>query len=444
MHAENKNILFIYHRLDILGGIETRWIDEFRYLKKNAFKVHLAVPKINVISHVAEAVNPDNLILIESNKTRTAADFLSLVHEMINIIKTHSIDIISTHMQDLFSLASIIAAQHCKIPTISTIHGVIDIYRKPIERLLVQNLASKSYSLSIAVSDTFLGLNQHNTGSYCLIPNLVDFHKFQNIHPSTDNNKWLLINRISEEKYPSILRFIEAAHLCEIPAIDIAGGGNPAELKKKIKLLGLDIKVNFLGEVKNINFLIPEYYGIAGMGRAAIEGLACKKPVCIIALDGRLLGLANKNNIDTLAKFNFTGKGLVPLDNEAFLEQMKSYSKSDSDLIYDKLLDTIDVENWNKYIKRYNDLNFQENKALEALYHKISYFSNTFNKPFIEDRFFQHLFYETLIEYKMNDIKELWDYYEDSIGLSFEYPMPFSTNKKKRKSVLNKKKILFW
>lgn len=104
----------------------------------------------------------------------------------------------------------------------------------------------------------------------------------------------------------------------------------------------------------------------------------------------------------------------------------------------------MDIENWNKYIKLYDDLNFIENSALEALYHKICYFANTLRKPFFEDELFQHLFYETLIEYKMNDIKELWDYYEDSIGLSFEYPMPFSTNKKKRKRMLNKKKILFW
>lgn len=31
---KDKNILFIYDRLDIIGGLETRWIDEFHYLKK--------------------------------------------------------------------------------------------------------------------------------------------------------------------------------------------------------------------------------------------------------------------------------------------------------------------------------------------------------------------------------------------------------------------------
>lgn len=33
-NISNKKILFAYHRLDVIGGIETRWIDEFKYLKK--------------------------------------------------------------------------------------------------------------------------------------------------------------------------------------------------------------------------------------------------------------------------------------------------------------------------------------------------------------------------------------------------------------------------
>ena len=31
---KHKKILFVYDRLDIIGGLETRWMDEFSYLKK--------------------------------------------------------------------------------------------------------------------------------------------------------------------------------------------------------------------------------------------------------------------------------------------------------------------------------------------------------------------------------------------------------------------------
>lgn len=441
---KTKNILFAYHRLDILGGIETRWIDEFKYLQKNSFKVHVAVPKVSYKAHIGKTLSPDNIILIDSNKIERAVNFLALVHEITQAIKLYKIDIISVHMQDLFALAAVIAAQRCKIPVISTIHGTPDIYRIPLHRLLIQNLASKSYSLAITVSGAFRYLLPQNDLKKHTIPNLIDFNKFNDNEYIPDYNKWLLVSRISPEKYPSIIRFIEAASISGISEIDIAGGGISKDLKHTVNKLDLNVKVNFLGEIKEVYSHIPKYYGVAGMGRAAIEGLACKRPVCIVSIDGSLIGLATESNLETLIEFNFTGRGLVPISNEHFQKQLKAYKKHDSELIHSKLIESLDIENWNKYIKLYDDLNFIENSALEALYHKICYFANTLRKPFFEDELFQHLFYETLIEYKMNDIKELWDYYEDSIGLSFEYPMPFSTNKKKRKSVLNKKKILFW
>ena len=441
---KTKNILFAYHRLDILGGIETRWIDEFKYLQKNSFKVHVAVPKVSYKAHIGKTLSPDNIILIDSNKIERAANFLALVHEMIQVIRANEIDIVSIHMQDLYALASLIAAQQCKIPTISTIHGTLDIYRKPIERLLVQNFASTSYSLLITVSKTINNLKDFSHPNSIIIPNLIDFNKFKPQALALNDSKWLIVSRVSEEKYSSILRFIEAADYCSIQAVDIAGGGNTAELSRKLSSLSLNIDVSFLGEVTDIHSVIPSYSGIAGMGRSAIEGLACKKPVCIISGDGRLLGLVNKSNISSLASFNFNGSGLNSINNDEFKRQLIDNTLDEREEIYTIIQKSLTVNNWNKYIKLYGDLKFIENSALESLYHKISYFANTLRKPFFEDELFQHLFYETLIEYKMNDIKELWDYYEDSIGLSFEYPMPFSTNKKKRKSVLNKKKILFW
>lgn len=191
---KTKNILFAYHRLDILGGIETRWIDEFKYLQKNSFKVHVAVPKVSYKAHIGKTLSPDNIILIDSNKIERAVNFLALVHEITQAIKLYKIDIISVHMQDLFALAAVIAAQRCKIPVISTIHGTPDIYRIPLHRLLIQNLASKSYSLAITVSGAFRYLLPQNDLKKHTIPNLIDFNKFNDNEYIPDYNKWLLVS----------------------------------------------------------------------------------------------------------------------------------------------------------------------------------------------------------------------------------------------------------
>ncbi|HCN17627.1 MULTISPECIES: hypothetical protein [Psychrobacter] len=54
----------------------------------------------------------------------------------------------------------------------------------------------------------------------------------------------------------------------------------------------------------------------------------------------------------------------------------------------------------------------------------------TLTRPFEKDAFFWHLFYETLIEYKLDHIKELYHYYDRSIGLNSDYPNPYKKRAK--------------
>ncbi len=61
-------------------------------------------------------------------------------------------------MLDLFACAAVMAAQLCHIPVISTVHGTLDIYRAPFNRLFIQSLAGESFSLSIYVSKTLKGI----------------------------------------------------------------------------------------------------------------------------------------------------------------------------------------------------------------------------------------------------------------------------------------------
>ena len=422
------NILFIYHRLDGIGGIETRWIDEFRYLNKHNYQVYLLTNKRAFDPNIAKLFNSCHFTTVDIESVSLATDFIKLVDHIVDTIESHDIELLSIHMLDLFACAAVIAAQLCRIPVISTVHGILDIYRAPFNRLLIQSLASKSFSLNIYVSKTLKNIVPPQKTA-CLIPNLIDLNKYQH---QTDEitPTWLLISRISAEKYESILRFLQAANSCNIFDIDIAGGGNQLELLELINTLDIKVKVRFLGQISNVVEILPKYAGIAGMGRVAIEGLACQKPVCIISSKGNLIGLVTTYNFARLKDYNFTGKGLVTIEDQEFSTQLQHHTPEHSQDIYQKLKYELSVDNWDKYIKLYKDTSFIDNPALESLYHKLAYFAGTLSRPFEKDKFFWHLFYETLIEYKLDSIKEMYHYYEDSIGLTSNYPNPYKKSKK--------------
>lgn len=427
------NILFIYHRINSIGGIETRWIDEFQYLEKHNYKVHMLTNYRDFNPKTAELFPTCHFITVDIESPSLATEFIKLVDCVVENINSRNIQVISIHMLDLFACAAVMAAQICRIPIISTTHGTLDIYRKPFDRLFIQYLAGKSFSLSVRISKTIDNILPSQIGNTVttLIPNLINTDKYQK-QTSKKNQSWLLISRISPEKYPSILRFLQAANECQIHTVDIAGGGEQDKLRKLIKELNLKLQVNFLGEVRDMATLISQYSGIAGMGRVAIEGLASQKPVCIISPEGKLIGLVSTKNFQYLKDYNFTGKGLVSIDNKELSTQLQQHTSKQSQELYDLLENELSVENWSRHIELYKQVAFIDNKPLESLYHKLAYFSITLSRPFEQDKFFWHLFYETLIEYKLDHIKELYHYYDDSIGLIEEYPNPYKSHKKSR------------
>ena len=264
-----NNILFIYHRLDGIGGIETRWIDEFKYLYKHNYQVYLLTNKSAFDPKVAVLFDRCHVLTVDITSVSLATDFIKLVDAIVDTIKTHDIHVLSIHMLDLFACAAVMAAQICRIPVISTTHGPLDVYREPFNRLFIQHLAGQSFGLSIYVSKILKSVMSPQTSMTAIVPNLINLETYT--HKDTAKQPaWLLISRISAEKFASILRFVQAASDCDIPAIDIAGGGDASELRKHIQALNVTTQVNFLGEIKNIAEIIPRYLGVAGMGRVAI------------------------------------------------------------------------------------------------------------------------------------------------------------------------------
>ncbi|WP_227430617.1 glycosyltransferase [Psychrobacter sp. I-STPA6b] len=432
LKSESNNILFSYHRLDCIGGIETRLIDEFDYLQRQNFQVFFLTNKNRCDPQVCEIFSHCQFITIDIDNISYAPDFIKLVDSTINAIEIHGITLVSIHALDLFTLATVMAAQICKVPVIATVHGVIDIYRQPFYQILIQQFTNKSFSQLIFVSKTTQNLGAHigSCQSY-LIPNLINLDKYQ-FHNQDEQNGWLIVSRISHEKFPSIMAFLKAAETCNINKVSIAGGGNPEALQQRIIQANITITIEFLGERTDIATLIPQYEGIAGMARVALEGLACKKPVCIISPEGTLKGLVMPNNFMRLKDYNFTGKSLLTISENDFVNQLQNLRPKDIQTNYELLNQHLSTKKWLEYIPIYKKASFIDNPELEALYHKIAYYAPMLQTPFEKDEFFHQLFIETLRQFELKEVENSWWLHKQDNDLFKSYPSPFSPRKKEK------------
>ncbi len=428
-----KNILFAYHRLDVIGGIETRLIDEFNYLHHHNFNIYFFVDKNRFNSNLATLFPHCQMITAPFGDISSATEFINLVEHIVNYIETYRIDIVSVHMQDLFGFAVTIASQLCQVAVISTTHGILEMYQTPMQRL-IRRLMIKSFGLNVFVSYLPASASSlHQTDNKVIMPNLINLEKYRAIDTVEQSSKtWLMVSRISPEKFPSILEFIKVAYYCQIQEIHIAGGGNFQPLLDRLDKKFNKIKIKFLGECSNIPEVLPKYSLIAGMGRVAIEGLACKKPVCIITPSGKLKGLVTVDNFFRVKDYNFTGNTLKTITIDEFKTQLATYTESDNKTLYQLLKDNLSTEKWHDYIEQYKLAKFIENPALNNLFHKISYFANQFTVPFEQDELFQQLFYETLLEFDAQNILGMWDFYYNSLGLDARYPNPYHMKKRKK------------
>ncbi len=433
IQRKKTNILFIYHRLDVIGGIETRLIDEFNYLHHHNFNVHFFIDENNFNPDLAVLLPHCHLLTAPFADIRNATEFINLVEHIVFQIETYHIDIVSIQMQNLFGFAATIAAQLCQVAVISTTHGILEMYQTPMQKL-IQKLVTKSFYLNIFVSHLPASASSLcQTNNKMIIPNLINLTKYKALDKVEQSSaSWLMVSRISPEKFPSILEFIKVAHHCQIQEIHIAGGGNFQPLLDRLDKELNTIKIKFLGECTNIPELLPKYSLIAGMGRVAIEGLACQKPVCIITPNGKLKGLVTVDNFVRIQNYNFTGNTLKTITIDEFKTQLESYTEIENKAVYGLLTDNLSTEKWHDYIEQYKSVQFIENPTLNRLFHKMSYFANQFTSPFEKDELFQQLFYESLLESDNQDMLRMWDFYHNSLGLNTKYPNPYRTKKRRK------------
>src|SRR5690606_35099665 len=98
---------------------------------------------------------------------------------------------------------------------------------------------------------------------------------------------WLVVSRLDSIKIVGIEDFVEKAVKSGVSHIRIAGDGEGrAVLSKRLQTKQLEHYVEFLGIRHDIETLMRESVGVAGMGRVLLEGLSLGLPVLLLGYDG--------------------------------------------------------------------------------------------------------------------------------------------------------------
>ncbi|WP_312383415.1 glycosyltransferase family 4 protein [Atlantibacter subterraneus] len=348
------NILLITQNFTI-GGLETHLAGQIRVLSNEGHKIHLVVG-----SEFDSRIMPKELASITTGLRLDSdidiTDFISVVDQLKDIIEKKNIDII--HAQPFYSI--IIGAFVAEIthkPLLITLHGPVAFasYLGIIYNFLLKKIILTSANKTLVVSKELEELVKiYSQGSMTsLIPNSIKILDASDC--DCQFGKWLCISRLDSQKIKGIFDFIIKAKGTTIQKVVIAGDG-PAkdELSNELIKHNLEDFVEFLGYVSDITSIIPDFEGIAGMGRVVLEGGSFKKKIILVGYDG-VKGLVTPQLFEKASIANFSGRNLKNITSQQLASDLvaysNEYSKVNAEVISNEYNENI---NWKKFSHELN------------------------------------------------------------------------------------------
>lgn len=325
--TEKIKLIHIIPTLD-MGGAERLMVDIVKNLNPENFSVKIICLKRFGVWGLELKDFGVPLILLGQKR---GLSLFSLI-KLIRILKQERPDIVHTHLFGADSYGALAARLAGVKYLVSTEHNLNynDGFIKNAVKILISKLFDKIIAVSSAVKDYIIKTYYIKTEKISVIYNGIEVNKF--LEPrdrlgEVKNNQKIIIGSIGRlTKQKGFAYLIEA--ISKLPGRNIecliAGDGElKKELETKVKKLGLDDKIKFLGWQKDIKsfldkidiFILPSLW--EGFGIAILEAGAAGLPV-----------VASKvNGIKEIIEDNKDGLLVEPADSDELARKIESLLK---------------------------------------------------------------------------------------------------------------------
>jgi polysaccharide pyruvyl transferase CsaB len=315
-----KRILLVTMSLDI-GGAETHVVALAKALKNLGYDISVAsCGGVYVAELTSFGVSHYNIPLDSKNPVRV----VRALYLLRRIMKEKRFDVVHAHARIPAALSALICRMH-GVPLVTTVHGIYTV-NGLLRRLT--NWGEKTLAVSEDIGDYLMkeyGLSKNNI---LVTINGIDVEEFRPAPPDEalmrelgirkDSRRLLYLGRLNDDsgEYAFHLLDIAESLASAIPGLQIIiTGDGPlfSKLKQKAdwlnRLLGYPCAV-LTGARTDIPRILALADAVMALSRAALEAMACEKPV-VLAGNYGYMGLFTQEKLAACVENNFTARGFV-------------------------------------------------------------------------------------------------------------------------------------
>lgn len=383
-----KSILIVSEAFEV-GGLETHIRGEIVSLTRAGCRVHLATGKrFNDLLLPPETASLTKDLPLGPESS--LAELLHTIETLRQIVRQHAIECIHAH-PFISLLPSLIAAELEKIPYVLTLHGPTSLrnHYGPIYNFLLTSVVLPHTSLVVTVSQEISELASPYISQERIFsqPNGIDIDRFESatVNVGGIDPRWLLVSRLDSLKIVGITDFINKAQTADLPGVRVVGDG-PAK-EALLHQLAHDNTLNFVefcGNRSDIPQLMQASRGVAGMGRVVLEGLASRRPVCLVGYDG-VKGLVDPAFFSQAQYANFSGRHLENIDDKTFHNQINRLKNTDIEELFGLVRKNyIETKLWECFLEKLDALEPPDPSLLTDCYRTLTTHSFYRNVPFLQ------------------------------------------------------------
>lgn len=317
--------LLIISELFGRGGLETHIESEIRTLSAMGWEVHLALSDLAPGARLPEGLK-GVMTGLDLGPLATASQLLLTVNTLGRYIERNGITAVHCH-PFTSCLAAFLAAGQRRIGLAFTLHGPASLspFYGPVFELLFRRLVLPHSGLVVCVSDEVATLARiaGTASATIVLPNPVRLGGVaQRKRPESGPLRILCASRLDSEKVPGIVDFLTKLPRNLDWQVDVYGSGDAqVELGAYVEASDVSDRVAIQGWSFDLAAAVTSYDLVAGMGRVVIEAAVADVPVVLLGYDG-VKGLLDRDNFQSAAYSNFSGRGLATIDATQLAPQL--------------------------------------------------------------------------------------------------------------------------